>query len=192
MSDYIYPNAVVYLIIVLYEIYVGSSVNHTKRMVDHKSFLKTDETMKLYTRMRELDLDFDSDDVEIIILEKYPCDDIKDLRRREGEYQRELEPTLNSRIEGRTDKEYREGNKEKIKNYCDDNKEHKQNYDKEYREKNKDHLQELKHLYRHKNRETINKNQNEKIECQYCNMKISRCNMSRHHKVCPDKPSSSS
>ena len=180
MTDYLYPNAVVYLIIVAYEIYVGSTIDMINRLKVHKYDLKNDDPMKLYIRMRELDLDFNNDDVEIIILEKYPCDDKKKLRRREGVYQQELEATLNDRIAGRTRQDWIEENPEYMKEYRENNKEHIQDYMKKYMEE-----------YREKNKEKIKTKKSEKTECQYCKKQRCKRTMKQHHKVCPDKPSGS-
>ena len=195
MTDYLYPNAVVYLIIVAYEIYVGSTIDMINRLKVHKYDLKNDDPMKLYIRMRELDLDFNNDDVEIIILEKYPCDDKKKLRRREGVYQQELEATLNDRIAGRTRQDWIEENPEYMKEYRENNKEHIQDYMKKYRENNKEHIQDYmkKYMeeYREKNKEKIKTKKSEKTECQYCKKQRCKRTMKQHHKVCPDKPSGS-
>ena len=178
MTDYLYPDAVVYIIIVGDEIYVGSTVDMVERLRLHKYTLKTDCQYKIYKKMREYNLDFD--DVEIAILQKYPCNDIPDLRRREGEYQRELEPTLNNRIEGRTDKEY----------YIQ-NKEHIQEKNREYFEKNKDDITKQRAEYREKNRDTINEKQRQKKECEYCKKKINTTSIYKHRKICPNRPTSS-
>ena len=64
---------------------------------------------------------------------------------------------INKNIPGRTDKEWREDNTEKIKEYNkeyhEDNKDHLANYHKEWREENKDHLANYHKEYREKNQE---------------------------------------
>lgn len=182
MSDYIYPNAVVYLIIVSYEIYVGSTVDMKGRMRGHRCVLGNPECRyKLYEKMRELELDFDSDDIEIIILEKYPCDDIPDLRRREGFFQRELEPTLTDRIEGRTRDEWFEDNAEYLKEY----------HTEYYKTNRVDLIERTKKWYRN-NTERIKERHGRKTPCQYCNKEITIYHLKRHHTTCPNRPSSSS
>ena len=42
----------------------------------------------------------------IQLLEEYPCDNIEQLRKREGEYIQELKPVLNTQIAGRTLQEW--------------------------------------------------------------------------------------
>ena len=54
------------------------------------------------------------DDAYIELIEECPCNDKNELNRREGQMIREMN-CVNKRIEGRTGKEYREDNKEYIK-----------------------------------------------------------------------------
>ena len=179
MTDYLYPNAVVYRINVGDEFYIGSTVDMRNRFYSHKCYLKMDCQYKLYKKMREYNLDFD--DVEISILQTYPCNDKSDLRRREGIYQKELKPTLNDFVAGRTKQEYRV-----------DNKEHMIEYEKERYEKNKTENLENKKIYYIENKDAILAYKREKKECEYCHKEITRNHLSRHYKTCPDKPSSSS
>ena len=51
------------------------------------------------------------DNFYIELIENFPCENVELLRKREGELIREL-GTLNSRIERRTSKEWREENKD--------------------------------------------------------------------------------
>jgi hypothetical protein len=64
------------------------------------------------------------------LYEDYPTERKEQLNKREGEIIREI-GTLNQRIETRTDKEYREDNKDKIKEK-----------DEEYSETNKDKIKD--------------------------------------------------
>ena len=64
------------------------------------------------------------EDHYIELLEDYKCETKNELSKREGELIRKYKDEIvNYRIEGRTDKEYRNDNKEKIKEYQKDNKE---------------------------------------------------------------------
>jgi hypothetical protein len=49
-----------------------------------------------------------------MLIEEYPCEDKYQLRQKEGQYIRQL-GTLNKTIAGRTEQEYREENKDKLK-----------------------------------------------------------------------------
>ena len=97
------------------EIYVGSTtLDLEKRMIKHKCDAKQRPHLsKFYTYMSELGID----DFDIELIEKCPCENKEELRKREGEIIQEM-ATLNQRIAGRTtaeyQKEYRKTKKEKI------------------------------------------------------------------------------
>ena len=96
------------------EIYIGSSCQAlSKRFQKHKDSLTTyKKDRKLYSKMIELGID----KFYIELIEEYPCDNVEQLRRREGEIIRELKPVLNKQIAGRTLAEWQEDNKELLKN----------------------------------------------------------------------------
>ena len=62
--------------------------------------------------------DLGTDNFYIELLEKYPCNDVEELRAKEGERIRKT-ATLNSQVAGRTPEQYRQ-----------DTVEHKREYDK--------------------------------------------------------------
>ena len=120
-------------------------------------------------------------DAKIELLECYECEDDEELRRREGQYQRQYD-CINERIAGRTDKEYRQENKEKIaekdKKYRQKNKQAILQKSKEYRENNKEAILEYQKEYYEKNKEKIN----EKITCE-CNGRYTHQNKAKHLKT---------
>ena len=81
--------------------YVGSTIKTlSQRMAKHRSTMKTIPRYKLYKHMHELDVD----NFYIELIENYPCNDIYELRAREGYYIREI-GTLNTNVAGRTHRE---------------------------------------------------------------------------------------
>jgi hypothetical protein len=83
------------------------------------------------------------------------------LNKREGELIRQTDNAVNRCIAGRTQKEWFEDNKDKIKQYykewCEDNKDKKKECDKQYREDNKERINkkyncECGGKYTHKNK----------------------------------------
>ena len=108
------------------------------------------------------------------------CNCKEELCKKEGEIIR-LIGNLNSRIAGRTQKEYKKDNqeiiKEKNKEYCEDNKEKIKEYQKEYRDNNQEKLIEYQKDYREENQEKIN----EKLTCS-CGGCYTFQNKSRHLK----------
>ena len=128
------------------EIYVGSTCQSlSQRMTQHRADYKTNKCqgMKIYKNMFE----FGIENHYIELLEEYPCESIEQLRKREGEFIRELNASLNTLIAGRNSKEY-----------YNDNIEVKAQKDKEYYNKNIDKIMERKKIYNQENRERINQN----------------------------------
>ena len=146
------------------EIYVGSTIETlSMRMAKHRSKVNVKPHYKLYEHMNKLGVD----NFYIELIENFPCNDIYELRAREGHFIREI-GTLNKRIAGRTDKEYNKEYKEK-------HKEAHKEYMKTY---NEDHKERIKQ-YKETNKEYIN----EQITCDICGCQVCRNNMSRHQKT---------
>jgi group I intron endonuclease len=141
------------------EVYVGSTTQSlSRRFSKHK--------IDCNKRNNNIHTHFDKIGIHnfcISLLENYPCTTKSELLLREGHYIREL-ATLNARIEGRTNKEYYQDNKEKIAEYYQDNKEKRTEYKKEYYQENKE--KQLK-----------------KVECEVCKSIVSYTNLLRHQKT---------
>ena len=146
------------------DIYIGSSCQPlSKRMEVHRSYGRNNKgNSRLYQKMKDLDID-----CFYIELEEFPCDNVEQLRKREGELIREQRPKLNMRIECRTQEEhkqynqkYREENKEYLKEYDKQrNKartEYKHEYNKQYYNDNMDKILAKGKQYRENNKEKIN------------------------------------
>lgn len=132
-------NAVIYKICCkdenVKEIYVGSSENFKDRRRSHKKNCKNeiykDHNMFVYKFIRE---NGGWDNWEMIeICKANECIDKQDLHKKEREYIELLKSTLNNNVPTRTDKEWREENKEILK-------EKKRKYFKSYLEKNRDEI----------------------------------------------------
>lgn len=109
--------------------YIGSTCQLlSRRKAEHK-LRKRNDISKL-------------DDFYIELLENFKCENKDELNKREGELIRQNKnKCINKNVAGRTGKEYREENKEKIKTndkiFRDNNKEKIKEYQKQYRLKNK-------------------------------------------------------
>ena len=108
---------------------------------------------KIYKHMNELGVE----NFYIELIENFPCNDIYELRAREGHFIREI-GTLNKQIAGRPIKEYRKQYHEEHKELI---KENKKEYLKEYdKERNKI-----------------------KISCPNCNIEVNNRYLPRHQKT---------
>lgn len=151
-------------------IYVGSTVNTlSQRFSQHKSSCNKPNytNYMIYKTMRETD---DIDNWYIELYEEFPCDNNEQLHKREGEVIREI-GTLNSRIAGRSRKEYNEDNKEKISEKT-----------KEYRQQNKEKCKEYDSLKYEKNKNYILQKAKEKVECE-CGSILRKWDLTRHLKT---------
>ena len=159
-------------------IYVGSTINPLyKRLGSHKGVSKQEDRQnKLYKTVNE-----DWDNWYIELYELYPCVNVEELRKREGEVIR-LIGNLNSVIAGRTGQEYRLENVEKKKSYDKEyNVAHKEQIS-EKNKKNRENTVEHRRIqtseYRQRNQEKLK----ESIPCDKCGQIGRRLSMSRHKK----------
>ena len=152
--------------------YVGSTCEELcQRMARHRYMYNqhSKRGKESYRSANKLFDEFGVENCKIEWIEDYPCNSKKELGAREGYYQQQID-CINKRIEGRTDKEYREQNaeyekerhkqyyeenKDKIKAYNKANKEKKSDFKKEYREKNKERIQAQRRQYREMNKDKI-------------------------------------
>ena len=139
-------------------IYVGSTINTlSKRFNKHKEQCKY---CKSHIKLHSLIENNDWSDWYIELYEQYPCNNKKELDKREGQVIREI-GTINKNIAGRTKKEYLEENADKIKEYKKEY--YEQNADKlkekakEYYEQNTDKIKEQNKVYSEKNADKIKK-----------------------------------
>jgi hypothetical protein len=138
------------------EIYIGSTI---QKLCDRKTKHKFGDgsvskiLFEKYT------------DVRIELLEYFPCNNKEELNKKEGEYIRKLD-CVNRNIAGRTQKEWCDDNKEKIK----ENK-------KEYRENNKDRFKE----WCENNKEKIKEYRQNKFTCE-CGKTVTFINKARHER----------
>ena len=99
---------------------------------------------------------FELGPVDIELIENYSCSDKNELHAREAHFIRTLE-CVNKNIPGRTDKEYRSENKDKMKKYRRENKESILVKKKQYYQENKESILVKKKQYRDENKESIAK-----------------------------------
>ena len=128
-------------------IYVGSTIDKlAKRMAGHR----LNEKCSLYKLVNG-----DWDNWYIELYEDFPCNNREQLEKREGEVQRQI-ATINNRIAGRTRKEYRKENRDKLMEQC-----------KQYYQDNKDKLLEKA---------------KDKCKCDLCGAEIIKYGLKRHRR----------
>jgi hypothetical protein len=150
------------------KIYIGSTTKSlNNRFSNHKWFYKS--WLKSQTnKITSYDL-LKYTDVKIELIKEFPCETRKELEKEEGKLILENN-CVNRCVVGRTKKEYRDENKEKIK----ENK-------KEYYQENKEKIKENKKEYYQENKEKIKEMRHEKIACE-CGSQYTYNNKSRHFK----------
>jgi len=176
------------------DVYYGSTIDTlARRMVNHRSSNKCSSKIL-----------FDKYGVEncfIELVEEYPCETKQQLNRKEGEYIRNHK-CVNKAIAGRTFKEYRTENRDKLlekqkqydiknrdkikeykKEYYIDNRDKIKEYTKEYRTENVDKHKETTKKYYIDNRDNILERQKQKVTCPICNKELSKAYIKPHIKT---------
>ena len=168
------------------DIYIGSTTQKLcERMRGHRSRITYKDNHKpIYQSVLEHGIEH----FFIELIEKYPCSDKDELRKKEGEYIRLLKPPMNKIIAGRTDYEYQEDNREHKKEYYQNNKEYMNEYMKQYRKNNKEYTSQKEKEYREHNKYFIKACRSEKITCE-CGCDVTRNHLARHKRSAKHKQS---
>ena len=115
------------------------------------------------------------DNCKIELIENFPCDNIEQLLKREGEHIKR-EDCVNKMIAGRTGNEWYADNREHVKamvkRYSEANKDWKKAKDKAYYEQHIDKLKPYKHSWCCK-----------QVECTVCKATLNRGSLRRHEKT---------
>ena len=146
------------------ELYVGHTSNFRVRKNSHKSICNNENSqgynLKVYTYMRA---NGGFENFSMIEIEKFPCKDLNEAEARERYWIETLKANLNMNTPSRSIKEYRELNKDKIKEqdkaYRELNKdvikEYQKEYDKEYYKQNKEAIALKNKKYQEKNKDLL-------------------------------------
>jgi len=110
------------------------------------------------------------DNVDIVLVENYACENKEELHQRER-YYIENNECINKVIPLRTRKEHYLDNKDKIKKYYEDNKDKIKQVEKKYRENNNDIIKQKKSI---------------KITCE-CGSEVRKADISKHLKTTKHK-----
>lgn len=180
-------------------IYIGSSTNFRRRKWEHKSRTNNERSEYYSTFVYQFIRDNGGWNEWVMIpIEVFPCNDKDELKIRERYHIELLKSKLNKNIPTRTDKEYRDDNKERLieykKNWCkvnkerlieyyEANKEQILEYQKEYRNANKEKMAEYFKKYREDNQEKINEERNKKVICDHCGCELNKSSLKIHKKT---------
>jgi len=138
-------------------IYIGSTSNFKNRKYQHKTACNNEKSkhynVPVYQYIRA---NGGWNEWVMIPIEVYSCNSKNELEIRERHHIDFLRPTLNKQIPTRTDKEYREDNKEKNKEYS-----------KEYTKDNKEKIEERKKA---------------KVICDHCGCEVRKDGLITHKK----------
>ena len=166
------------------EVYIGSTTLPLyKRLYYHRNASSQERKYvgPIYQHMRKLG----SDKFYIELIEHYPCSNSSMLKAREGTFIREL-GTLNSRIAGRSPKEYYaetvEDRKKQKAEYLKNNPEKRKETRKKYLERNKDEINRKERERYANNIEKEKARKAEKVVCE-CGSEVCKGGLSEHRKT---------
>lgn len=186
-----YSNTIIYKLcckdISITEIYVGHTTNIRRRKWQHKTACNNEKGIKYNYNIYQFIRDNGGwDNWDMIEVERFEAIDGNDARKRERYWIEELKATLNMIIPSRTHKEWKEENKDNIKELCKINYENNKDYiikrNKVYRDNNKEKYINRYMTYNNKNKEIILQKAKEKIECE-CGCKVRKGDLPRHQQT---------
>jgi hypothetical protein len=159
---------------------IGLSKRKGKHVSDYKANgLKASCTSRIV---------IDAGDYEIIWVEDFPCDNIDQLKARER-YYIENRVCVNKNVPGRTDKEWYQSNKARVKAYQNERYHANPMYLKEWQQANPMCHQKRKTAnptyykeWRQANRADTKARYSEKVKCTVCNCMISCGNYTQHQR----------
>ena len=175
-----YSKAIIYKLVCndlnVMDLYVGSTTRFSHRKANHKSGCTNPNSKHYnYNVYQFIRANGDWCNWSMIEVEKYPCTDANELRSRERYWIEQLNATLNKCVPGRTQKQWHEHHKERIK-------ERRKEYYKDYYEQNKERHKEYYKDYRDQNKQTIKEQKATPYTCA-CGSTISTNEKARHFKT---------
>jgi hypothetical protein len=155
-----YSKTVIYKIVCndlnVTDVYVGHTTNFRNRKNHHKSSCSNenskDYNLKVYQVIRE---NSGWGNWSMIEIEKYPCNDGNEARKKERYWFEILNANMNSVVPSRTSNEYIYTNRENRKEYLEKNKEKINKQRRVYNEEHKEELKEKSRTYREEHREEM-------------------------------------
>ena len=165
--------------------YIGSTTEPlSKRMERHRNYYKKYlETGKVDTRVRLIFDKYGVENCKIILITDYPCNNKKELLRKEGEYIQSME-CVNKCVAGRTPQEYKELYKEYFKQKQQERYERDKETIKqksiEYWHKNKEQKNAYQKQHYQEYKDEINRKRRENMFVCDCGVSCVNCQKQRH------------
>ena len=151
------------------EVYIGSTTKTLEERLrgheyDYKHFLQGS-----YHFVSSFNI-IEQGDYRIELIEEFEVESKDELRKIEGQYQRDFD-CVNKNIAGRTVQEYRQEHRDYYKDY-----------NKQYYQEHKEEILEYQQKYRQEHRDELKRKANQKIDCE-CGGKFTLSNKSLHLKT---------
>lgn len=190
MTDNKYQNGKIYKITGTDDsmVYIGSTIRTLgQRFKNHLSDYRRWKNGKYHNITAfELFEKFGVENCNMVLVEKFPCNDKESLERREGHHIKITNGCVNIMVAGRSRKEYADDNKDSITNYqktyYETNGEKiRENGIANYKKNQKQKLEYAKR-YKEENKEKIQKIKTEQLICE-CGCVSARNNMWRHRQT---------
>ena len=157
--------------------YIGSTIQSLScRMSGHRANyrLYNKDKFNFITVFDMFNL-YGIDNCKIELIENFPCDNIEQLLKREGEHIKR-EDCVNKMVAGRTGNEWYADNREHVKamvkRYSEANREQVLQNKKDYYQQHMDTIKAYKHKW-----------SCEKVECSICNRTMTRHSLRRHERT---------
>jgi len=152
------------------DVYYGScTISLKQRFAVHKS-----QSVSNKCKSHILFDKYGKDNIKIVLIKLFSCNSKSELEIEEGKYQREYK-CVNKCIAGRTRSQFYQDNKDRIKQYQQDNKAAILEYQRQYRQDNKAAISERKKQYYQDNKD--------KFKQYYQNKKLHHIKQQRHDEI---------
>ena len=158
-------------------VYVGSTTNFFIRKAKHKYLWNKEEgkefTRPIYCHIRN---NGGFDFFEVIPIQSLKLENKTQLLIAEQAELDKHQTLVNSYKAHTTIEEQKKYQKQYLKQWREDHQEERKQHDKKYRETHKEQINELSEKWK------------EKIQCDFCSKRLSKCSLYRHLKICQSKP----
>lgn len=163
------------------KIYIGSTTQALSvRMAGHRKDYKRYKNGK-YGYMTSFEL-LEYKDAYIELIKNVQCLCKEGLLKHEGEHIRNTPNCVNKVIAGRTPKEYYQDNKDNFKQYREDNKDKIKENIKQWKKDNKEQIKRHMKQYRQDNKDKIKQQKTQKHNCP-CGGRYTQTNKTQHIKT---------